>query len=622
MAPSSRAGNKRRAVATAKVLIGLILVCGLAGGLYAALSPRGHGPANHMDATADRASVKRVAFEVATIANGELEAKNKEEYRNPLDQQSTITQIVPEGTRVKSGDLLVQLNVEEIQLKVDEEELKVESARAEQIAAEKAVQIQENENASKLRQSDLKLALAQLALNQWRDGDVQKKRNDLQLDTDRSVLELDRLAQLYTRSQGLNQEGFLSKDQLDKDEVLYIEAIAKYKTSLLALAVYEEFEFRKDEKKYLSDVEEAKAEIERVNLNNVSELASKTAELENRRKQLKGAENRLAKLVRQRDEATITARKDGLVVYSTTLERGMRWGGGGDGPLQIGTQVYPNQLLVVLPDTSEMVAALRVHESLSSKLHPGQSVAVKVDAAGGVTFMGTVDSVGVMAESGGWRDPNLREYTVRVALDTKAENLKPAMRCEGRIILDAVPETLTVPVQAVFNEGPVMFVYVPQGQKYTRKPIRMGRRSETLAEISKGVDEGEVVLIREPTSGEIISEPWRPEQLTLAGYKLGEDGKVLAEGGGSRGPMGGGKGGGSGTAGRGSPDAMAKRSGAETSAAKPEGGAGQTIVAETSAPAKDEKSEPAKAEPAKAAPAGTAPAKQSAKPADAETTKD
>ncbi len=296
--------------------------------------------------------------------------------------------------------------------------------------------------------------------------------------------------------------------------------------------MYDEFEYRKDEKKFLSDVEEARAEVERVKLNNISEVANKRAEFENRKNQLLANEAKLTKLTKQRDEATIYARKDGLVVFSTTLDRGMRWGGGGDGPLQIGTQVSPNQLLIVLPDTSEMVAALRVHESMSAKVRPGQPVTVKIDAAGGATFQGTVDSIGVMAETGGWRDPNLREYTVRVALDTQADNLKPAMRCEGRIILDTVPETLTVPVQSVFNEGPVQFVYVTAGQKFTKQPVRLGRRSDTIAEISAGLAEGDPVLIREPSAGEVLAEPWSREVLLAVGYKIGEDGKVIAEGGG------------------------------------------------------------------------------------------
>ncbi|MCX5689603.1 MAG: HlyD family efflux transporter periplasmic adaptor subunit [Planctomycetota bacterium] len=485
-----------------------------------------------------------MGFEITTTANGELEARNKVEIRSPLDQESTIVRIVAEGTRVKAGDVLIQLNVEEIQLKVDEEKLKVESARADAEVAQNAHEIQAKTSESELRQAQLKVELAELALRQWAQGDVLKKYRVLELDADKAALELQRLADVYIRSQELNSEGFLSKDQMDKDEVSYIEAISGYKTSKLSLEVYQNYERIKDQKKFESDVAEAREELEKAKLNSKSQLASKLAEMNNSREQLAGLERKLAKLSKQRDDATIRAERDGLVVYGTSVDKNSMGGrgGGGDSTLAIGTQIYPNQLLMILPDTSEMLAAVRVHESLAGRIRKGQDVNVKIDAAGGVTFAGKVESVGVMAEGGGWRDPNLREYTVRVALDTQgSQNLKPAMRCEARIILDSVTDAVTVPVQAVFNEGAVQFVYSPLGNKFTRMPVRIGRRSDTIAEIAKGLQDGQLVLVREPAAGEVLAAPFAKESLLAAGYKLDDQGKVVAEGG-MRG-MGGGAGG-------------------------------------------------------------------------------
>lgn len=485
--------------------------------------------------TADRAPARSMGFEIVTTANGELEARKRVEIRNPLDQESAIVRIVPEGTRVTAGDILIQLNVEEIQLKVDEEKLRVESARAVAEVAKNAHEIQVKENEIKLRQARLKLELAELALEQWEQGDRLKKERDLELAADKAVLELHRLAEVYMRAQNLNAEGFMSKNQMDLEEVAYIEAISEYKTSKLALDVYREFEQVKDRKTFESDVAEAAQELDKAGLNSRSELASKLAEMNNSREQLLGLERKLAKLTKQRDDATIRAERDGLVVYGTSVDRNSwsgRGGGGGESTLTIGTQVAPNQLLMILPDTSEMLAAVRVHESLAGRIRKDQAVNVRIDAAGGVTFAGRVESVGVMAETGGWRDPNLREYTVRVAIDTQGNNnLKPAMRCEARIILDTVPEAVAIPVQAVFNEGPVQFVYTPVGPRFERVPVRIGRRSDTLAEVVKGLDEGTVVLLREPASGEVLAGNFKPEMLTAAGYRLDDSGKVIAEGG-------------------------------------------------------------------------------------------
>lgn len=511
---------------TVGVTLALVL-CLSAGGLVALRAQEPRPPAAGT-VTADRAVAKRTSFEVTTVANGELEAKDKIEIRNPLDQESTIVQIVAEGSWATKGDVLVQLNADTIQQKVDEESLRFKSGDAQRIAAESAYQIQEIDNASKVRQAELKVELAELALRQWAEGDIKKKRQELDLMIDKSVLEVERIAKKYLRSQELLEEEFISKDECDRDEVAYIEAIAAYRTATVSRQVFEEYEYEKDRKSKQSDVDEARAELERVKINNVIELANKDAQRSNQRSQVAIIENRLNKLKTDLSNTSLVATSDGLVVYASSMERSM-WGGRGEGPLQIGQQVYPNQLLMILPDTSMMVAAVKVSESLAGRIRAGQAVSVRVDAAGGAVFIGTVESIGVMAETGGWRDPNLREYTVRVALQTDRKDLKPAMRCEGRITLDRVTDALTVPVQSVFSDGPVQFVYTPKGSKFTRTPVRVGRRSDLLAEVKAGVSEGDTVLVREPAPGEVLSEPWKNEALAAIGYTISPEGQVMPD---------------------------------------------------------------------------------------------
>jgi HlyD family secretion protein len=487
--------------------------------------------------------VERSSFDVTTTANGDLQAKNQLELRNQLEQQATITWITPEGTKVKKGDLLCELNGESIQNELDRETPNLASNKAQQIAAENTYLIQINDNATALRRATLDLELKELALRQWREGEVVKRRQDLALRISKAELELERLADKLMRSHELLREGFISKDEADRDESSYIDAISSYTNARLEREVYETYELARDEKQKLSEVDQARDEVDRVRLNNEIQLASKDAARENQKEQVKLIENRIEKLRKNLDSCRILAPSDGLVVYSTSVE-GMRWGGN-EGSLQIGQQVYPNQLIIALPDTSEMIAVIKVHEAVAGRVRPGQRVLVKIDAANGKVFEGKVESIGVMAESGGWRDPNTREYQVKVTLEAGPEDgLKPAMRAEGRIILDRVEDVLTVPVQALFADGAVQYVYVPSGDRYTRLPVRVGRKSDATASLIAGVVEGQRVLLRQPKPGEVLMAAWKAEELNAAGYALLEDGTVVVTGGGPGGRPGRGSGGG------------------------------------------------------------------------------
>jgi hypothetical protein len=84
--------------------------------------------------------------------------------------------------------------------------------------------------------------------------------------------------------------------------------------------------------------------------------------------------------------------------------------------------------------------------------------------------------------------------------------LKPAMRCKAEILLGRVEDAINVPVQAIFRQGPVAFVYVKDGTGFAQRQIELGRASELLIEVKKGIEAGDKVLLREPKAFEITSK--------------------------------------------------------------------------------------------------------------------
>lgn len=462
-------------------------------------------------------------FDIQTIATGELEARQQVEIRNKLDSRATLTTIAKEGTRVKKGDVLFTLNSESIEEQITEEESRVETARADLEAAENAYLIRVSDNESNLRAANLEKELAELALQQWRDGDDLKETERLQADLDSAKRNSTRLSEKHEQSKTLFEKDFKSKNDFDQEVIQLLEAESRVKQAQLAFDTYRDYQRPRDEKQRTSDVAEAEAKVERVRKQNAIELASREANRKNARRQLELREERLAKLREQLSFCVIHAPNDGLVVYNSNTRQG-RWN---NDPPEPGTEISPNQVVLVLPDTTEMVASVRVHESLAGRLRPGQPAMVQIEALGSRVLPGTVDSIGVLAESGSWRDPNLREYTVRILLQPgeSAKDLKPSMRAEATIVLDQVDDALTIPVQSVFSEGRLRYVYLPNGARYERVPIRLGRRSETEAEVLAGISAGDRVLVRDPDQGEVLSQEWDESRLETVGFTLDENGQ-------------------------------------------------------------------------------------------------
>ena len=509
--------RSRRGGALLKPVLVLAALAVVAGGTYVALRPS--SDADNVVMTAELSPASFESFEITTLSTGELEARNRIELRSELDEQSSSVESIPEGTRVEAGEVLVRLNSDPIENEVAEDELRVVEARNNYEAAVTAEQIQISENASRLRQAESRLKLARLALEEWEQGQVVQTRKRLALDVEKAEKNLERLSEKYDQSQQLYGREFLSKDELDRDEINFIDARAALEQAQIALDVYEKFQHQKDAEQFRLDLEEAESELVRVRKENEVNLNNRRATLASRQRQLQLREENLNELKEQLDLCVITAPSDGLVVYGTSTQRDS-WRNQNEGGLAVGRAVRPNDLLIVLPDTSEMIASVKVHESLAGRVRAGQPASVRIDALGR-DVPGIVESVGVLAETGGWRDPNRREYTVRIALDTEGvgAELKPTMRCEARITLDTVDDALRIPVAAVFNEGPVRYVYSPRGTRFVRTPVRVGRLSSTDAEVLGGLEEGDLVLLREPAASEVLDEPWTDDALVNVGYR-------------------------------------------------------------------------------------------------------
>jgi len=469
----------------------------------------GDGAAEQSSITArDLHTVEKTSFDMVLPVSGELAAQQQVEIRNKLETRAVITEIITEGSRVAKGDVVVRLAQEEIVDKTKDAKDKVNTANSAAVAAEQALAIKRGERQSELDKADVAVRIAELALQGWLEGEVVNKRQQLQLARETAAINFERLKGRFEESAKLVSQNYIAKDEFEKDRIAMIEAEAKVKQADLEQDVYEKYTYFQDEAKKKSDLEQARAERGRVEEKFNAELVKAQADLESAQFQLTSAKDRLANLETQLTYTTLVAPIDGLVVYATSIDSSNGGRGGGDAqPPQVGTELKPNELVILLPDTSRMVANLKVSEALSGRIKPEQRVTVYSDAMPNTPFGGRVTSVSVLAASGGWRDPNRREYTVKTAVEADpSAGLKPAMRCKAEILLGRVEDAVNVPMQAIFRQGPVAFVYVADGAGFAQRQVDLGRASELQIEVKKGVAPGEKVLLREPKPFEVTTK--------------------------------------------------------------------------------------------------------------------
>lgn len=473
----------------------------------------------------DDAVARVTDFEVEVISTGVLAAAKQIEVKSELETEASLIELVAEGSVVKPGDVLARLNVEDLERRASDAERNLETARSEQAVADTQYDIQLNENESARRKAELAVDLAELELRKWEQGDVRSRRQSLAVTLDAAERNLSRLIESTEKMRGLVAEGFETRNRLQLEEIDLRKAKAEMETARLNLEVYEQFEHPRDLRKKESDLTEARAELARTLQRNDRQVAQVTARKQGAAQMVSLRSGELDRLQRQIESGVVRAPSGGLVIYGSTLQP--RWNDN-QAPLSVGKKVFRGELIAALPDTSSMVASVKVHESVAGRIRPGQRATVRIDAVGGQSVAAEVQSVGVLAESQGWINEQVREYTVKLALEPNGLELRPSMRCEAVITLERVGRALTVPIEAVFYEGPVSYVYLTGRGALARRPVKIARKSERLVEVVAGLGEGDRVLVRQPRPGEARVVPWEPEELAGVGLRLGDDGKIVA----------------------------------------------------------------------------------------------
>ena len=453
-------------------------------------------------AAAELFTVDHGDFKVTVPCSGELAAMNQIEIYNTLEGRAVISEIVDEGTFVAKDDVLLRFDDGTVRDNIKKLQEEVAQADNSLDAATAAWEIQKQSQASEMAERQVAIDLAEIALKAWLEGHDVSKKQELEMGIQTAEKDHDRLAQRFDHSKTLKEKDYINNEELLKDEIAYLNAQVALKKARLDRTIYLEYSREKELKKLSSDVTQANAEYGRAKMRLEASVRSKLSGVELAQLQLESTNDRLKKLEDQLTKCTVTAPSAGLVVYASSLES-MGWRDR-DNPPSVGTELNRNQPVIVLPDTSQMIAEVKVNEALSGMIQTGQQVSVSSDALPDTIVLGEVLQVGVLAEGGGWRDPNRRDYTVKVKLvNAEGLGLKPSMRCKAEIIVAQVDDVLYIPIPAIHRSGALIYTYVLESDGFHQRAIKLGQVSDLYAEILDGLEPGGVVLLREPAPSEI-----------------------------------------------------------------------------------------------------------------------
>ncbi len=423
--------------------------------------------------------VKPGRLKVSVVERGSLESSSNQDVYCMVEGQTKIIRIVPEGTRVKNGQVICELDSGTLRNQLVDQRIKTEQAKA------------------SFQNAKLVSEVAGIAVTEYTEGIYPQNRaaaeGEIRLAESAIQRTQNRLARTRRARMGLND--FLTKKGRDPETLEIVADLdladrldtAEQSLSRERIALEQAQSKLKMLTQYTKPktIKELESEVEKARSDELAKQA--TWELE---------KSKEAKLERQIAACTLRAQRDGLIVYANDWGRGF---GGTRPEIEEGATVRERQMIISIPDLTHMQVNSKVREAVVNKILPGMKVQVRVDAFSDEILNGTVVDVAPRPDPANFFSQDIKVYSTHVRIENPLRGLRPGMTAEVEILVAELDNVLSVPVKSVVNFDGEFHIAVkkPNGGFEWRQPEFGigGFSNDARIEVKQGLQSGEAVIV-------------------------------------------------------------------------------------------------------------------------------
>jgi RND family efflux transporter MFP subunit len=435
---------------------------------------------------------KRATLSITVSERGNLESQVTVDGICELNgSQNKISYLIPEGTKVKKGDVVCKFDGSEIMKHIAEQEIKVKQAVARIETTQQEMEIQRTKGESDVIAAKVDRDLALLDLEKYQKGDFPaeytKQAGEMGLKKKDVEAEKAKLEQY----KALMKKGFKTSEDVRIQTYMLNSKELDYDSSKQFLDVKKQYEYKRKSTEFSSKADQNQKKVEQAQATAKAQVSKAFADFDAAKATADIEQSTLKEYLTQKEKAVMRAEQEGIVAYSNDRywDESSR--------VREGATVFSRQKIFTLPDMTRMQVKVNIHESLIKKIKAGQKAEVRIDAFPNVVFVGTVKSVSQLADSTRpWMTGGVKEYTTIVTLDSiSGYEIKPGMTAEARILVNDLKNVLVVPVQSIAEHQGEFFTYVDEPGGIQRRKVKVGENNEKLVEVLEGLKEGDQVAL-------------------------------------------------------------------------------------------------------------------------------
>ncbi len=446
--------GKRRGVFRPRLLGPLVLALSLpflAGSLLPSFGPSAGG------VNPITCRVTREAFVNEISARGDVQSAVNVEVRCEVraGQHSwvRILEVIPEGTHVEPGDLLIRLDSTALETEREQQKIYCEQAKAAAAAAR------------------AKYEIARHAKQVYLEAEHKLQKEELEVARLAASQRAQKAEQQLAASRKLEARGYVTAQQLRADEFALAAAETELKLAQLKLDMLDKY----TKPKRLKEAESA--------------LATTGVRLEAAEFYEKVSREKLADLEAQIGKCVVRAPVAGDVVLAHLHHNDHSH------MIAPGESSFQNRVLVRLPDFRHMQVKAKIEEDKIAVVRPGLPVAITLEAFPEVELSGEVVRVNAYPEPDLWHASGIKTYESTVRIDSSLEGLRPGLTADLRIRVERLEDQLQVPCQAVFRHGDKAYCIAEDEGGWEAREVTLGSTNGKAVVISSGLEEGQSVVL-------------------------------------------------------------------------------------------------------------------------------
>ncbi len=447
-------------------------------------------------------TAKKGPLTISVTESGTIDNREKLVVKSEVEGKTTILFLVPEGTNVRKGELIVELDASSLEEEKTTQQIALLKAEAAYIHARENLEVTRSEGESNIAKAQLEYDFARTDLKKYLEGEYPQELQKAEANISIAKEELQRAEEKLDWSRRLHEEGHITRSELEADGLEAKRKEIEVELAQSELELLTNYTHKRKLDELQSNELQAEKALERIKRKAAADNTQAEADLKAKESEFARQQDQLDKIKEKIANCRITAPADGMVVYATSST--MRWRGQEE-PLQEGQEVREGQELIHLPTTSSMMAEVKIHESSLTKVRVGLPVVVTVDALPGTRFTGRVGRIALLPDAtSAWINPDLKVYSTEIYLDGDGSGLRTGMTCQVEIIVEQYDDAVYVPLQSVVRVNDQTVVYVADKKNrinnntVSPRPVTIGLDNNRVVRIIEGLAAGEQVLLTPP----------------------------------------------------------------------------------------------------------------------------